>query len=211
LASNSREVWIIAIVLAGVSFLGYAAVKYFGAQRGLLLAAAAGAVASAIMFLRVTAIVAALKSPHADRAHPSGCHNGGSRLRHQLGVLAKGRHPSPSEGGFSQSVRFLSVVGFALFLGLIIVLGRTMGETFGATGAVAGAIWVGIADIDAITVSMARLTPETLSASDAALAILAAVAKRPRGAQRNPLADHRGDLGGAHEAEPQSNGLGAHN
>ena len=39
---NPREVWIIAIVLAGVSFLGYAAVKYFGARRGLLLAAAAG-------------------------------------------------------------------------------------------------------------------------------------------------------------------------
>jgi uncharacterized membrane protein (DUF4010 family) len=88
---NPREVWIIAIVLAGVSFLGYAAVKYFGERRGLLLAAAAGAlasstavtvanarhaaagegsprllaagvaVASAIMFLRVAAIVAALK------------------------------------------------------------------------------------------------------------------------------------------------------
>ena len=88
---NPREVWSIAIVLAGVSFLGYAAVKYFGAQRGLLLAAAAGAlasstavtvanarhaaagegsprllaagvaVASAIMFLRVAAIVAVLK------------------------------------------------------------------------------------------------------------------------------------------------------
>jgi hypothetical protein len=62
------------------------------------------------------------------------------------------------------------------FLGLIIVLGRALGETFGATGAAVGAIFVGIADIDAITVSMARLTPETLSASDAALAILAAVA-----------------------------------
>jgi uncharacterized membrane protein (DUF4010 family) len=40
----------------------------------------------------------------------------------------------------------------------------------------AGAIFVGIADIDAITVSMARLTPATLSAPHAALAILAAVA-----------------------------------
>ena len=89
---NPREVWLIAIVLASVSFLGYAAVKYFGARRGLLLAAAAGgvasstavtianarraaaregsprllaagvAVASAVMFLRVVGIVAALKA-----------------------------------------------------------------------------------------------------------------------------------------------------
>src|SRR5262249_57603416 len=43
---NPREVWIIAIVLAGVSFLGYAAVKFFGARRGLLLASVAGGLAS---------------------------------------------------------------------------------------------------------------------------------------------------------------------
>jgi uncharacterized membrane protein (DUF4010 family) len=87
---NPRQVWIIAIVLAGVSFVGYAAVKYFGASHGVLLAAAAGglvsstavtatnarraaagegsprllaagvALAAAISFARVIAIVAAL-------------------------------------------------------------------------------------------------------------------------------------------------------
>src|SRR5262249_60411387 len=39
---NPREVWLIAMVLASVSFLGYAAVKYFGRRRGLLLGAPAG-------------------------------------------------------------------------------------------------------------------------------------------------------------------------
>ena len=88
---NPREVWLIAIVLAAVSFLGYAAVKYFGASHGVLLAAAAGglvsstavtaanarraaagegspdllaagvAVATAISFLRVVVLVAVLK------------------------------------------------------------------------------------------------------------------------------------------------------
>ena len=43
---NPREVWLIAIVLAGVSFLGYAAVKYFGERHGVLLAAAAGGLVS---------------------------------------------------------------------------------------------------------------------------------------------------------------------
>src|SRR6478735_2869167 len=43
---NPREVWIIAILLACVSFLGYAAVKYLGASRGVLLAAAAGGLVS---------------------------------------------------------------------------------------------------------------------------------------------------------------------
>src|SRR5262249_27124418 len=37
---NPREVWLIAIVLASVSFLGYAAVKYFGARPGVVLGGA---------------------------------------------------------------------------------------------------------------------------------------------------------------------------
>jgi uncharacterized membrane protein (DUF4010 family) len=62
------------------------------------------------------------------------------------------------------------------FLGVIIVLGHAVGETFGATGAVAGAVVVGLADVDAVTVSMLRLTPNTLTRAQAAVAILAAVA-----------------------------------
>ena len=85
---NPREVWIIAIVLARASFNGYVAVNYLGASRGVLLAAAAGglvsstavtarraavhegplellaagvSVATAVSFLRVFAIAAALQ------------------------------------------------------------------------------------------------------------------------------------------------------
>ncbi len=67
-------------------------------------------------------------------------------------------------------------MGFALLLAAVIVLGRVVGESFGATGAITGAILVGIADVDAVTVSMTRLVPDTLSARQAALAILGAVA-----------------------------------
>jgi uncharacterized membrane protein (DUF4010 family) len=43
---NPREIWLIAIVLAGVSFLGYVAVKYFGEQRGILVSGIAGGLMS---------------------------------------------------------------------------------------------------------------------------------------------------------------------
>src|SRR6516225_1747084 len=89
---NPREVWAIAIVLAAISFLGYAAVKYFGVSHGILLAGAAGGlvsstavtvtnahraashedsarllaagvgVASAVMFVRVVIIVLVINS-----------------------------------------------------------------------------------------------------------------------------------------------------
>jgi uncharacterized membrane protein (DUF4010 family) len=156
-------------------------VKYFGTRRGLLLAAAAGAlasstavtvanarhaaagegsphllaagvaVASAIMFLRVAAIVAALKPGLLMLIAPT--------LLATTMVAAgfaiswvywpKTDTPDYQSVDFHNPFDFWSVVGFALFLGLIIVLGRAVGETFGATGAVAGAIFAGIADIDA--------------------------------------------------------------
>ena len=89
---NPREIWLIAIVLAGVSFAGYVAVKYLGTTHGTLLAGAAGglvsstavtitnarrasgdtrssrilaagvALASGVMFLRVLVITAVLNA-----------------------------------------------------------------------------------------------------------------------------------------------------
>jgi uncharacterized membrane protein (DUF4010 family) len=204
---NLREVWIIAIVLASVSFLGYVAVKYFGVRRGLLLAAAAGglasstavtitnarhaaagegasrllaagvAIASAVMFLRVAGIVAVLKPELLVLISPS-------LLAAALAAVGfavvwmiweqAGSHEYRS-GEFRNPFDFLSVVGFAVFLGAIIVLSRAVAEAFGAAGAVAGAIVVGLADVDAVTVSMVRLTPDNLSRAQAVSAILAAV------------------------------------
>ena len=214
---NPREVWIIAIVLAAVSFLGYAAVKYFGARRGLLLAAAAGglasstavtianarhaargegeprllaagvAIASGIMFLRVAAIVTALNPSLLILVAPALAAATLTAAGFAVAWVLWQRtgEQEHREVKFRNPFEFWSVVGFALFLGAIIVLGRAVGETFGATGAVTGAIVVGLADVDAVTVSMARLAPETLSARQAALAILAAVGERYREQDRN--------------------------
>jgi uncharacterized membrane protein (DUF4010 family) len=203
---NLREVWIIAIVLAGVSFLGYAAVKYFGARRGLLLAAAAGglasstavtitnarhaaaaegsprllaagvAVASAVMFLRVVGIVAALKAELLVLAAPALLAAALAAAGFAVACMTsrpKGEQYSGAK--FRNPFDFLTVVGFAVFLGAIMVLARAVGEAFGAAGAVAGAIVVGLADVDAITVSIVHLTPATLTRAQAVVAILAAV------------------------------------
>ena len=70
---------------------------------------------------------------------------------------------------------FWFVLLFALFLGIVVVVARAIGESFGATGAIFGAAVVGLADVDAVTVAMAKLVPQTLTSRGAALAILAAV------------------------------------
>jgi uncharacterized membrane protein (DUF4010 family) len=66
------------------------------------------------------------------------------------------------------------VLEFALFLGAVILIGRAVSETFGATGALLGAAVAGVADVDAVTVAMVRLVPHTLSAACATLAAVAA-------------------------------------
>lgn len=43
---NPRQIWLLAVVLAAVSFLGYVAVKIFGPKRGMLLSAAIGGLVS---------------------------------------------------------------------------------------------------------------------------------------------------------------------
>ena len=75
-----------------------------------------------------------------------------------------------------QSIRLLDRGRFALFLGAVIVVGRVVGEWLGGIGAIVGAAIVGLVDVDAITVSVARLAPEPLGNQAATIAILSAVA-----------------------------------
>lgn len=205
---NPREVWLIAIALAGVSFIGYGAVKYFGAARGVLLAAFAGglvsstavtltnarraaagegearllaagvAIASAVSFLRVTAIVGLLKPELLALIGPAlAAATLAAAIYALLAIYwrADGAgEETPAK--FKNPFSFWPVVGFAVFLGVVILLGRAIGDAFGAGGALIGAVGLGLADVDAVTVSLAQLVPSPLSAGAASLAILAAVA-----------------------------------
>ena len=207
---NPREVWLIAIVLAGVSFLGYGAVKLLGTERGVLLGALAGglvsstavtmsnarraaageasprllaagvAIATAVSFLRVIAVTAALKpvllliiGPPLAVAVP---------VAAGYAALAAYWNPDPADGGapppteFRNPFGFWPVVGFAVFLGIVILAGRAIGEQFGASGALVGALALGLADVDSVTVAMSRLVPQPLTETGASVAILGAVA-----------------------------------
>jgi uncharacterized membrane protein (DUF4010 family) len=61
-------------------------------------------------------------------------------------------------------------------MGVLIVLGRLIRQRFGDTATIGGAAAMGLLDVDAMTVSMARLTPHALSPRSASVAILAGVA-----------------------------------
>lgn len=203
---NLREIWVLAIVLAGVSFLGYVAVKYFGARHGVLLAAAAGGLASStavtaanaryaaagegapqilaagvalattISFLRVLAIATVMNPALLWMLAPPLLAAGAvATIYAFVSVYWRKASRGQQSVKFRNPFSFWAVVGFAVFLGIVVLFGRVLGETLGAAGAIVGAFALGLADVDAVTVSMARLAPQPLSVQDASFAILAAV------------------------------------
>lgn len=206
---NLRAVWLIAITLAGVSFFGYIAVKRFGVTRGILIAAFAGglvsstaltltnarraaagegaplllaagvAIASAVSFVRVMVIIAALQPSMLGLIMPPLAAAIVVAVGYALISVygrAHGSTASDAPSGFRNPFSFGSVIGFALLLGIVILAGREIAARFGAGGALLGAAGLGLADVDAVTVAMARLVPEPLSIMAASLAVLAAIA-----------------------------------
>jgi uncharacterized membrane protein (DUF4010 family) len=207
---NPRQVWIIAIVLAMISFGGYVAGKMLGERRGVLVAAAAGglvsstavsfanarraasgecspsllagatALATAVSFLRVLAIAAVLKPTLVLHIVPALLT--ATIVATGFAVTFAFRDTDVAEGQSAvQQLRnpfgFWSVVAMALSIGVLIVIGRFVYERFGDAGAIAGATVMGLFDVDAMTVSMTRLStsPNDIH-TVAADAILAGVA-----------------------------------
>lgn len=202
---NPREIWIIAIILAAVSFFGYMAVKYWGATRGVLLAGAAGglvsstavtvssarraaagegsqrllaagvALATAVMFLRVCAIVAVLKPGLLTLVLPSLISAALAAMGFAITAVLSERDRQAKEIEFRNPFDFWMVIGFALLLAILIPATRLIADAFGPSGAILSAAVIGLSDTDAITVSLAKVASESLSYSHAAFAILAAV------------------------------------
>jgi uncharacterized membrane protein (DUF4010 family) len=209
-ALNPREIWLMAVVIAGVSFVGYVAVKIAGERFGALIAGTAGGLvsstattldaarraraaptlwrlrlsaalaASAVMFIRIGVIVALF---------------GPALLPRLIGPLVAAmivsagaallfnrpwaKQESPSEAAGDAYLRnpfeFRQVVGFGLLLAVILVLTRVLTEAFGVSGGIALAAVAGLADVDAITLSMTRLAAAS-TAAPAVIAILIAAA-----------------------------------
>ncbi|MBM3549387.1 MAG: MgtC/SapB family protein [Alphaproteobacteria bacterium] len=205
---NPREVWLIAIVLACVSFAGYVAVKVLGSDHGVLLAAAAGglvsstavtvtnaqraragesaprllaagvAVATAVSFLRVLVIVGTLKGSLLPFLAPALI--AAAAVATGFGLISVYSNKSRKRDGAEAKVRnpfsFWSVISFAAILSAVMLLARAMSEMFGSTGAIISSAVVGLADVDAATIAVARLVPGSLTELVAATAILLAVA-----------------------------------
>ncbi len=205
-ALNPHALWLMTIAIAGVSFIGYVAVKAVGMKFGTFVAGIAGGLvsstaatidfarkakarpdsarielagalaASAVMFVRILVIVALFGPPLLTRLF------GPSVVAALILVGASvifGARWTPGEKGddrgvFSNPFELLSVLRFALLLAVILVASRWLVALFGGSGAVGAAAIAGLADVDAITLSMTQVGSATISNADAAVAVLVA-------------------------------------
>jgi uncharacterized membrane protein (DUF4010 family) len=206
-ALNPAEIWLLAILIAGVSFAGYVAVRAMGDEAGIAAAAVAGGVTSStattlsfarlgrehpeasrllaggiliagvIMLLRVVAIAGALQPSLIVELGPAVA-AGAAILATGAAVLLLGRGtpklgPSPVLT-LKSPFELATVLKLAGLIAAIMVAAKIASTYVGARGLYLLAAASGVADVDALTLSVARLAGSQITATDAATAILLA-------------------------------------
>ncbi|MDQ6437266.1 MgtC/SapB family protein [Mesorhizobium sp. LHD-90] len=196
------ETWLLAIILAGISFCGYIAVRLLGSRRGELVAGAIGGLISstaatvtnarrstsgenaptlaagalgacAVSYARTALLVAMLAPPLVRDLIPPLLAAAAAMTACAV-ALARMESSDHPEQPAENPFDLDTVIKMALMLVVIAFMARAAASWFGDAGVVIVAALSGLADVDAATVTIAGME-ETLPASLAALAIGAAV------------------------------------
>lgn len=205
---NPRKVWLMVILISGISFLGYVLIKVVGARRGVGLTGLLGGLASStavtlsfaqrsrrvpdlaapfavaillswtIMFARVLVEVAVVNPPLLSHLWIPMSGVGLAGLVYCAYLFFrqkpdKQKEPDP----FANPFELGPALGFGLLYAVILVVARGAQLLFGDAGLYVSSVVAGLADVDAITLSVAELTrdPESLALSTGARAIVLAV------------------------------------
>ncbi|HEY8288347.1 MAG TPA: DUF4010 domain-containing protein [Acetobacteraceae bacterium] len=200
---NPHRIWSFAIVLAAVSFAGYAAVRVFGASLGLLVAGAAAGltsstasvlmnaraartgapsmlaagalVASGVSYVR-TALIAGGLAPELGRRIllPLLAAAAAKAIAAVLLVRrGEAKPPSPQRGG--NPFELLSVLKLAILLSAVVLISEGASRYFGDKGLLGVALISGLVDVDAVTLSATALVPDRITYGIAASAVLLAM------------------------------------
>lgn len=205
-AINPFEIWLMVVLISGLSFMGYAALQILGAKQGIIGAAILGGLvsstattvslarmarqrpqlkavlnvgviaASTIMFARLILITGAISFSLMLKILPpvaiillvsvvSGLY---LARRYEDDAFDAPEVANPLDIG--------SALVFAGLIGVIMVGSRMLEATFGVEGIYAISVASGLADVDAITLSLSRFSTQNLPETVAAIGILLAAA-----------------------------------
>ncbi len=189
---NPFQVGVLMVLISGLSFAGYAAIRLFGPRRGLGLtgimgglvsstavtlsmarrakerpelgesAAFAVVLASTVMFVRVFVIVAVVNPGLRNEvAYPIGFATAGGVAACLALWLRSGRaRPGAQEIAFSNPFDLGAALEFALIFAVILLGSKAASTYLGTAGTYAAGVVAGSTDVDAITLSMAKLATD---------------------------------------------------
>lgn len=203
---NPYQIWLLAIMIGAISFAGYVAVKAFGNRLGVFMAAVAGGLASStattlalaklarehpsssgllsagilvagvVMMLRAGVIAVALNGALLISLFPA--------LLIAAGVLCIGAailwfrnvQQETPELRIRNPLAIGTAIKLAALLAVLMLTAELVRRTFGGVGMFAVAALSGIADVDALTISIARMAGGDVDLATAARAIMVAIA-----------------------------------
>lgn len=185
-ALNPRTLWLMVVLISGLSFLGYWLVKFLGGGRGVLVTGIVGGLASStattlslaqfardrqsapsavaagivaanvVMLARVGILLAALSPATLSVAAPALVAAGVVGAAIALAIW----RAAPKDGGgevkLGNPFEIKPALYFATLIALISVLSAYGADRFGAAGIYAIGFISGLADIDAMTLSASR-------------------------------------------------------
>ncbi|MCA3382755.1 MAG: MgtC/SapB family protein [Roseomonas sp.] len=201
---NPAKIWRFAILLAAISYLGYLAVRLMGPERGLLFSGAAGGLVSSTAVTLANARAAAAGGAGLALAAGALMAGAVSCLRTigivafiapavaahlfaPLGVAALGMalagfviaRRAGADGAVvsvpDNPFELSAVLKIALLLAAVVLISKLAAEKLGPEAVMAVAAITGLADVDAVALSVPLLAPASISFAFAAKAVLAAV------------------------------------
>lgn len=185
---NPYKVWLMVVLISGISFLGYVLFKVAGAQRGIGLTGLLGGLVSStavtlsfarrstsepalvkayalaivvawtVMFLRVGAIVAALNRQLLAAVWLPLLVAAGVGLAYSVYLYFAHQNNPESEISLANPFELRAAIVFGLLYMLILVGANIARAALGNAGVYLSSLAAGLADVDAITLSLAELS-----------------------------------------------------
>ena len=205
-AINPHRIWLLAIMIAMISFAGYIAIKAFGNRLGVFMAASAGGLASS------TATTLALARLAREHPSSSGLLSAGILVASVVMMLRTGAIALALNGAFlaplipalltaaavlsigaavlwfrnaqqetpdlqiANPLAIGTAIKLAALLAAVMMAAELVRRAFGQVGVLVVAALSGVADVDAVTISIARMAGGDIDPNTAASAVMIAIA-----------------------------------
>jgi uncharacterized membrane protein (DUF4010 family) len=206
---NPFKIWMLVILISGISFVGYVLIKVIGPSKGMGLTGLLGGLASStaltlsctqqsrqaqtlarnfalaitiawtVMFGRIIVIVGVLNMPLAERIILPMLIPVAAGLVYCFWLYQKaGRADNAAEVSFANPFELWPAISFAVLVSVILIVSKFAQMRWGDSGVLVSSVLAGIADVDAISVSLAQLSLNQggLDAGSAATGIVLAAA-----------------------------------